>query len=304
MKTIKIKIPATTSNFGSGYDVLGAARKLYNEFEVDYEPSNKSECVNLEISGEGEYELPRNNKNIICKTLLFALNKLKTGKYRFEIKSINRIPLTKGLGSSASARLAGLIAANRICNNKLSEKEILEIATKLEGHPDNIVPALFGGLCICNFDEKNVIYNKIKMPNDLKAVFCVPDFEISTDNARKILPDKVFLKDAVFNSGRVGFFISAINQKKYELLSIAMDDKIHQPYRKKLIPGADKVFKSAIKSGAYGVCISGSGPTILAISNKRFELRIGKAMQKEFSEHRINSKIIICDFDNEGFKYA
>src|SRR3989339_534541 len=296
MKTIKIKIPATTSNFGSGYDVLGASLKLYNEFEVNYDLGKvNQDRVNFEIHGEGKKELPRDKNNIVWKSMNFVFDKLKISNYVSNIKLTNRIPLTKGLGSSATARLAGIIAANKISGNKLSEKEIIDLATKFEGHPDNIVPAFYGGLCVCNYDEKNVIYTKINMPGNLKAVFCIPDFEVLTDKARKILPKKIPHKDAVFNSSRVALFLTAIIQKKYELLNIAMDDRLHQPYRKKLIPGVDKVFNAANKAGAFGASISGSGPTILAISNKSLANRIGKSMQKAFSEHRINYKFIVCD---------
>ena len=212
--------------------------------------------------------------------------------------------MARGLGSSAAARLGGIVAANEICDKKLSEDEIIQIVSKLEGHPDNVVPSFFGGLCVCNFNGKNVKYAKLKMPSDLKAVLCIPDFELSTDKARNILPKTIPHKAAVFNSSRVALFMSAIIQKKYELLSIAMEDKLHQPYRKKLIPGMDDVFNSAKKSGAYGVCISGSGPTILAVSNEKSAGRIGKVMQKAFAEHNIKSRYLICDFDNEGIKIS
>ncbi|MEW6557229.1 MAG: homoserine kinase [Elusimicrobiota bacterium] len=299
--SIKIKIPATTANFGAGYDVLGAALKLYNEIEVIKVKSQKLK-VKIEVKGEGENQLPRNERNIVCQAIKIIFNKLQITDYKLQIKMINRIPLARGLGSSAAARVGGLVAANKICGDKLSDNEIIKIATELEGHPDNVVPAFYGGLCVCNYAGKNVTYTKFKMPTDLMAVLCIPDFEVSTDKAREILPKMISHRDAVFNSSRVALFISAIIQKKYEFLSIAMEDKLHQPYRKKLIPGMDDVFNSAKKFGAYGVCISGSGPTILAISGKWLASKIGKAMQKTFLKYNVESKYIVSDFDNEGIR--
>ncbi|HAX61726.1 MAG TPA: homoserine kinase [Elusimicrobia bacterium] len=305
MKTIKIKIPATTANFGSGFDVLGAALKLYNEIEVAYEFTNsRVHELKIEIIGEGKDTLPKNEKNVVLQAMKTVFRICKTVPPAYKLRLINHIPLSRGIGSSASARLGGIVAANELCRKKLSEDEIIQIVSKLEGHPDNVVPSYFGGLCICNFDGNNVKYTKVKMPFDLKAVLCIPDFELSTDKARNILPKTIPHKDAVFNSSRVALFMSAIIQKKYELLSIAMEDKLHQPYRKKLIPGMDDVFKSAEKSGAYGVCISGSGPSILAISNENSAVKIGMAMQKAFFGHRITSKYIICDFDNNGIQIS
>lgn len=301
MKTIKIKIPATTANFGSGFDVLGAALKLYNEIEVSEVGSRKSE-VEITIEGEGKDTLPENEKNAVVRSMNAVFKICKKSPPVYRLRLINRIPLARGLGSSAAARLGGIVAANEICGKKLSDDEVIQIVSKLEGHPDNVVPSFFGGLCICNFNEKNVKYAKLKMPSDLKAVLCIPGFELSTDKARNNLPKIIHHKDAVFNSGRVALFMSAIIQKKYELLSIAMEDKLHQPYRKKFIPGMEDVFNSAKKSGAYGVCISGSGPTIIALAGGVKGENIGRAMQKAFLRHNVESKNLVCDFDNYGIK--
>ncbi|MFH1540475.1 MAG: homoserine kinase [Elusimicrobiota bacterium] len=310
MKNIKIKIPATTANFGSGFDILGTSLKLYNELEVEQLKikNDASLKLKIEIVGEGKDTLPKDERNIVYQAMGLVFDKLveswKSEVGSLKIKLTNRIPLARGLGSSAAARLGGIVAANEICGNKLSEDEIIQIVSKLEGHPDNVVPSFFGGLCVCSFDEKNVRYTKIKMPSDLKAVLCIPDFELSTNKARDILPKMVSHKDAVFNSSRVALFISAIIQKKYDLLEIAMDDKLHQPYRKKLIPGMDDVFNFAKKAGAHGVCISGSGPTILAVSSQKLAVKIGKSMCQAFSKNNVKSKYIVRDFDNEGIRVA
>ena len=190
MKTIKIKIPATTANFGSGFDVLGAALKLYNEIEVGVQhaepvrsPKSEVQGIKIEIIGEGKDVLPCNEKNIVYQAMKVVFGKLHITSYKLQIKLINKIPLARGLGSSAAARLGGVIAANEICDRKLSEDEIIQIVSKSEGHPDNVTPAYFGGLCVCNFNGKNVKYTRLKMPFGLKAVLCIPDFELSTAKA-------------------------------------------------------------------------------------------------------------------------
>lgn len=300
MKIIKIKIPATTANFGSGFDVLGAALKLYNEIEVEQISGLAGKRVSIDIDGEGKNQLPKDEKNIVWIAMEKIFNLYKKPLTTYRLRLTNRIPLARGLGSSAAARIGGLVAANKICGDRLSDDEIIRIATELEGHPDNVVPAYYGGLCICNYDGKNVKYTKINMPSDLKAVLCIPDFEVSTAQARKILPKMVPHKDAVFNSSRVALFLSAIVQKRYDLLSAATEDKLHQPYRKKLIPGMTDVFDAALKSGAFCVCISGSGPAILAINNKVKSKKIGESMVNAFKKYNITSKYILCDFNNTG----
>jgi len=300
MKKIKLKIPATTANFGSGFDVLGASLKLYNEIRISEVGSGKSE-VEIAIEGEGKDTLPRNETNIVYQAMKKVFDICKKPLPTYRLLLTNNIPLARGLGSSAAARLGGLVAANILCGGKLSDDEIICIATHLEGHPDNVVPSFSGGLCVCNYNGKNNIkYTNFKMPDDLKAVLCIPDFEVSTDMARKILPKKVLHKDAVFNLSCVALFVLAIVQKKYDLVSVAMEDKLHQPYRKKLIPGMDDVFKSAKSAGAYGVCISGSGPTILAVTSAPRASAAGAAMRKAFSKHKIKSSYVVCDFDNKG----
>ncbi len=300
---IKVRIPATTANFGPGFDCVGSALKLYNEIEVNL-LANKKEKLKIEIEGEGKQELPENEKNIIWQAMQKVFDILKYKSPALYIKMTNRIPLGRGLGSSASGIIGGLVIANELCGNKLSEKEILNIATELEGHPDNVVPAMVGGFCVVVKTKDTIEYIKFDIPKNLNVILCIPEFNISTEYARKILPLFVSHSDAVFNCSRVAFLVSAIIKKNFDLLKLAMEDKLHQNYRKKLIPGMEDVFYSALNSGCFGVALSGSGPTIVAVADRVKSKKIGKEMVKAFAKNKIKSKYIICDFDNMGVKIA
>lgn len=318
-KTVRVRVPATTANLGPGFDCLGLALQLYNTVELIGDSSElivKNQKFKIEIEGEGENSLPKNEENIVYQATKIVFDKTASSQQpaAIRLKLVNRIPLARGLGSSAAARIGGLVAANKLCGNKLTVQEILNIATQLEGHPDNVVPAFFGGLCVSSLDKNRVKYVKLNTPVNLKAIVCIPELTISTEKARKILPHRVPLKDAVFNSSRVALLISALNQRRYDLLKSAMEDRLHQPYREKLIPGMKEVFQSAYSAGALGVALSGSGSSILALSKEQRPVRrsigeggakskkIGQAMIKAFKREGIKSRYLILGIEQEGVK--
>ena len=189
-----VKVPATTANFGSGFDAVGMALKFYNELEIKTGYKNNTGNI-LTIEGEGRDKLPKNDKNIIIKSMAEACkcaNRNPVSVLKgLEIKMINRIPLARGMGSSAAAIVSGLVAANHMLDNRLSSYDLLNIANRLEGHPDNVAPALFGGVCISVLDGSDVKCIKIRPPVELDFIVCVPQFELSTQKARKILPENV-----------------------------------------------------------------------------------------------------------------
>ena len=232
MKTIKVKVPATTANLGPGFDVLGASLSLYNELEVSLAQDPKK--AKFVVEGEGKKILPRNEKNILWKAMdaVFGLldEREKYNLKSFNIKLTNNIPLSSGLGSSSAARAAGIIAANKICGNKLSLGEMAQLGVKLEGHPDNIIPAFYGGVCI-SINKGNDVIDVIKLPiPKIKAVACTPGFELATERSRNILPSKYDRKDVVFNISRVALLTKAFCTNDFKVLQEAMQDKIHQPY--------------------------------------------------------------------------
>lgn len=304
MKTIKVKVPATTANLGPGFDVLGASLSLYNELEVSLAQDPKK--AKFVVEGEGKKILPRNEKNILWKAMdaVFGLldEREKYNLKSFNIKLTNNIPLSSGLGSSSAARAAGIIAANKICGNKLSLGEMAQLGVKLEGHPDNIIPAFYGGVCI-SINKGNDVIDVIKLPiPKIKAVACTPGFELATERSRNILPSKYDRKDVVFNISRVALLTKAFCTNDFKVLQEAMQDKIHQPYRAKLIPVMQDLIDVAIKEGAYGACLSGAGPSMIAFCDSSKAQNIAKSMAKIWKKETVPTKTFILDFDKDGAK--
>jgi homoserine kinase len=218
-------------------------------------------------------------------------------------KLVNRIPLSRGLGSSSAAIVGGLVAANAGLGKFLSDDELLKLAVDEEGHPDNVAPALFGGLCVSALTKKGVAHLSWTEPAlfaSLRAVVCVPYFELSTKEAREALPDRVPLEDAVFNSSRVALFLSALRQGRRDLLGDAMEDRLHQPYRKKLVPGLDDVIAAARKTGAWGAALSGAGPSVLALSPVKHAAAVAEAMSAAFRRADVTSISIDLAVNRRG----
>ncbi len=257
----KIKIPATSANIGPGFDCLGIALNLYNEFYINEIESG------LTIEGcEEEYN---NKDNLIYTSMLKCFNKIGYKYKGIKIKIKNNIPISRGLGSSATCILAGIIGANEIANNPLSKKEILELATEIEGHPDNIAPALFGGMTVSILQNNKVYYSKINIKKGIKFFALIPNYKLSTNQAREALPHNIDYSDATYNVGRVSLLITALQNGDFKLLDIACNDKLHQPYRKKLIDNFDLIVNECKLNGSLGTFLSGAGPTILAITEEK-----------------------------------
>ncbi|OFI07659.1 homoserine kinase [Clostridium acetireducens DSM 10703] len=265
---IKIKVPATTANVGPGFDSFGIALNLYNEIEI--EETNKQ----TELLQEGNVSDIPKEKNLIYTSLTKVLDEhsYKYKGFRINISKCN-IPISRGLGSSASCITAGVIAANKILGNTLSEEDVLKTCTKIEGHPDNIAPALLGGMVVSLMDNDNVIFSKVKVPNNVNFAIMIPEFKVSTEDARKVLPSSYSKEDCIFNISRASMLIAAMNNGEIEKLRICTEDKIHQPYRKHLIKNIDNIFNKCKELGSLCEFISGSGSTLAAIvkkDNKKF----------------------------------
>ena len=235
--------------------------------------------------------------------LIFKKLKSKPNK-GYIIKCINRIPLSRGLGSSSAAIIGGLLCANFILGNKLKiEKDILNMAVQIEGHPDNVAPAILGGILSGVVKkEEDFKYIKIKPPKNLKAIVSIPDFYLSTEIARNILPKEITRKDAIFNISRAALLTSALFSNRLDLLEIATEDKIHQDYRAKFIPNLNQLFKETKKAGAYSVTISGAGSSILALAkaDKNIIEKVSKAMHYSFKKKNINSVIKVLNIPTKG----
>jgi len=296
-KTVKVKVPGTTANCGPGFDSLGIACNLYNELELTL---RKKGNLVIEIRGEGAQNIPCDGRNVVWKSIQYLLQRADLQYQGAYIKMLNRVPLSRGLGSSAAAIVAGLTAANYAIGNRFTSQEIFAMATDIEGHPDNVAPAIFGGmtLSILRKDGKPEclsFFPKI----DLQLIVTVPEFSLSTKAARKVLPAVVPLKDAVFNIGRAALLVGALCEGKTEFLEHAFEDCLHQPYREKLIPGMYDVFAAAVQSGALGAAMSGAGPCLIAFTENNGET-IGKAMVEAFQKHDIKAKYLLLTIDKKG----
>lgn len=285
---IRVQVPATTANLGPGFDCLGMALELYNVVEFSKIPHG----LIIEVEGEGAGELVCNEGNLVYRAAKRVFDRIGYLPNGLRIRLINSIPVGRGLGSSASAIIGGIIAANRLCGAELSQREMLTLACSMEGHPDNIAPALLGGLVIYVSVDDEITWTKIDLPLGLKAVVAVPDFAINTRDTREALPHMVTMRDAVFNIGRAALLVAALQKGDLSVLGTAMDDKLHQPFRAGMIPGYKKVISAARLAGARGVALSGAGPAIIALAENNQEL-IAEVMKATFRESGVNARSLI-----------
>lgn len=298
---VKMKVPATTANLGPGFDVYGAALTLYNQFEAEYVPNAKK--TKFILKGEGKKAIPKGEKNLVWQAMSETFKLLGCNKYNLKNLNITittGIPLSGGLGSSASAIVGGITLANELCGKKLNKAQIAELGIKIEGHPDNIAPAVYGGLCICckDKDDHGTIVH-LPLPK-LKVILCAPSFELRTKRSRQILPKTLTFEEVVFNTARVALLTAAFCSGDYSLLEKGMQDKIHQPYRGKMIPAMNEVLSAATQAGAYGAFLSGSGPTIAAFASSKKAENVRKAMIKAWKKDSVSVKSYILDFDKHG----
>lgn len=291
---IKVKVPATSANLGPGFDTLGLALNLYNTFIFEEIPKG------LEISGCDQQF--NNDQNLVYTSMLKTFEKIGYKVDGLRINMDCNIPVSRGLGSSAACILGGVMGANQISGSPLSKEEILHMATEIEGHPDNIAPALFGGLVVSLMEDKKVHYNQMDVAKGIKFVALVPDFTLSTKEARAVLPSTIPYKDAIYNVGRVSLLLSALSNGRFDLLKYGVKDSLHQPYRGKLIPGFSDVAGNCEELGCFGVYLSGAGPTIMAMIDKDNSDFI-KEISNYFISRDYNWDILELELDLCGASY-
>lgn len=272
---IKLRIPSTIGNMGAGFDCLGMAVGLYNELLVEY-ADEFSIVIKNELPG-----ILTTEENLIYQSMLYFYKVVGKQIPCLKLTQSDKIPIEKGLGSSAACIVAGLIAANELTRQNIPKKELAQMACQIEGHPDNVVPAIYGGLVISALDGNEIHHTKIDPSDELSfAAFIPTDIQISTDEARDILPQEYTRADVAFNISRASMFVASMLTRNWDNLPIAVDDKIHQPYRKKLIPEMDEIFKTAKELYAKGLFLSGAGPTIIAIILKENEHKFIDGMRQ------------------------
>ena len=276
-KPFKVRVPATTANLGAGFDCLGLALSLWNELDV-----RPSEELRIRVEGEGKGLLAENENNLVWRTIERYHERMETAPPTLELLCQNKIPLARGLGSSAAVRIAALVAANHCAGDSLSNNLLLQIAAEEEGHPDNVAPALLGGLVVCGRDGKATVSKRIEPAPGLRAVLLIPEATLETLAARNVLPKEVPHADAVHNLQNTALTTAAFLTGDYDLLKSSLDDRLHQPYRKALFPGFDATLTAAGEAGAYGAALSGAGPTLIAFTGEHEE-EIADAMSAAFS---------------------
>ena len=296
---VHVTVPATTANLGPGFDALGLALNLWNEADFFCTDDNK---ITLTVSGEGEGKLPLNADNAVAEAALQIYD--LTGKpcTGLHIDCLNCVPLGSGMGSSSAAMLAGMLGANALLGNPLTDEEILKLAIETEGHPDNVAPAMLGGLVASIVYEQRVFSMKLPAKanhGSIHATVVLPDFDFPTKQARAILPKQVERKDAIYNISRAVLVTEALRTGDLELLGIVMKDSLHQPYRLPLIPGAVAALEAGKKAGAAAVALSGAGPSLIAFSSKE-EAGIGAAMKRAFESAGMSARIFELETSYEG----
>ena len=292
---IKIRVPATSANMGPGFDSLGVALSLYNYVTVEEIPSG----LDIKILDSSGRFLPKDENNLVYRSMtdLFKHVGYRPGGIRLILE--NNIPITRGLGSSSACIVGGLYAANILAGNPLSKQQLLEMAAAAEGHADNVTPAIMGGFTVNVQQKQRISYVQHNLKSDLRFAAFIPDFVLSTKKSRSILPLFISHKDAVYNAGHSALLASSLISGSYENIRPAIGDRLHQRYRKRLIPDMDDLFHLCYQHGALGVYLSGAGPTIMAIikaSDKDFHAGISRILNKKMN----NWHLKILEADNIG----
>ena len=266
-KVIRVAAPATTANMGPGYDCLGMALDIWNSIEVELLPDGVRPSVN--VSGAGEGELENGPENLVYRSMEFLYRELGRSIPPVGVSCANEIPLARGLGSSAAAIAGGLAAANALSGGEFSSRELLEMAATIEGHPDNVAAAVMGGLQLVVTEESTLYTVPVSVPADIHAVLFIPETRIATADARAVLPRELSVSDAVHNMARVALLVAGMATNHPEYLSVATQDRMHQPFRQPLFPAMKLLMKAATDAGALGAFLSGSGSTVLALTQGR-----------------------------------
>lgn len=257
------KVPATSANMGPGFDALGIALSMYAWIELA-----PAEQTTITLYGDHSQGLPLDKSNLLygIAQRLFAESGAAIPELAISVYS--DIPLTRGLGSSAAAIVGALGAANALIGDPVPRDELFRIATEIEGHPDNVGPAMFGGIVSSVWDGKKASYIRIEPPQGLTTLVAIPRYELSTAKARAALPEQVSRADAVFNLSRAALLTAAFAAGRLDLVRVAMQDRLHQPYRAPLVPGLSRVLEEAVEHGALGAALSGAGPTAIAFADE------------------------------------
>lgn len=272
---VTVRVPGTSANMGPGFDCLGMALDLYDEITLSLQ-----EGPEPPIQGQ---EMVKAYAELVQRSAATLYERAGRPPPALKVSCENRVPIGRGLGSSATAIVGGLVAANRLCGERLDQEELLELAAELEGHPDNTTPALLGGCRVMVRAGDKVVQAQVPLPPGLRAVLFIPDFAMPTAKTRRLLPQRVSRADAVYNLGRAGLLVAALATGQLSLLREATQDRLHQPYRQRVFPAMEGLIRAALAAGAWGAFLSGGGPAVLALATEG-AAAIGQAMASAAAE--------------------
>ena len=304
ISSVTVTVPATTANLGPGFDCIGAALTLCNQFQF-CPKLDTDELVIISVTGVEAQRVKTDESNLVYQAFLKFYQHIAQAPPPVKIEIQLGVPLARGLGSSATAIVGGLIGANQLAGSPLDQTEVMELAIALEGHPDNVVPALLGGCRLAATTESNeweicdVPWHKSIVP-----VVAIPDFELSTEKARRVLPEQVSRADAIFNTAHLGLLLRGLATGRGDWLKAALQDRLHQPYRQALIPGYAAVYTAAVAAGAYGMVISGAGPTLLALVDAPQVATVEMAMAAAWNEEGIMAQVQSLTLDTQGATFS
>lgn len=295
---VSVAVPATTANLGPGFDCLGAALQLHNQFQFTRQPVGTP--LHITVTGPDAARVQTDAHNLVYQA--FARFHAERGETPPAIAlHINMtVPLARGLGSSATAIVGGLVGANALAGSPLSQTELLALAIAIEGHPDNVVPALLGGCQLAASSGDTWQICDLAWHPDVVPIVAIPDFELSTQAARQVLPAHYSRADAIFNIAHLGLLLRGLATGHPDWLREALRDRIHQPYRQQLIPGYAAVQDAALAAGAYGLVISGAGPTLLALTNPAQVSGVAAAIQTAWTHAGIQAMVKTASIDEKG----
>ena len=300
--TITVTVPATTANLGPGFDCIGAALSLYNSFQFSLLELPATEKLTITVTGAEAAKVKTDESNLAYVAFVTLYDRLNQSPPPVAIHIDMQVPLARGLGSSATAIVGGLVGANELAGAPLTQVEVMQLAIELEGHPDNVVPALLGGCRLAASNTPGGSWQICDIPwhPDIVPVVAIPDFELSTAEARRVLPTEYSRADAIFNAAHLGLLVRALAAGDRDWLRCALQDKIHQPYRRSLIQGYEAVQEAAVNAGACGMVISGAGPTLLALTDATNADAVEKGMAVAWGEFGVKADVRAISLDTEG----
>jgi len=292
MKRVHVRVPATSANIGPGFDSLGVALTLYARFECEIIGSG------LEITGCPE--IYRNEDNLFVRAYRRAEREIGVAPAPIRVHIDTDVPVSRGLGSSASLWAGGVSAANALNGSPLSREKLVELCNELEGHPDNIAPAVLGGMCASFVEDGVPITVQVDVADNIGFIALIPNFETETKAMRAVLPKEIPFADAVFNSSRLAVMLHGFERGRLDLIAKALDDRLHQPYRRHLIHEFPRAEAAAMAAGCAAFCISGSGSTCLGVCEAEKAEEIARNVQAALEGSQYEWRVLALTLDHEG----